>query len=182
MSNSRLELYTPRLALRDLMLADWRTIYALSQEPQVTCYQAWLRLANEEEAYQWVQSAIDHNQRVPRAAYNLAIVTQHNANVIGWLGWGHPSDPTKGDYDFGYALLPRAWGNGYMTEALQAAVTFMFESLGARQIFGVCAQSNQSSARVMQKAGLQLVEQWYDHDRETGADEQYSRYAKDNHQ
>ena len=178
MSNSRLELYTPRLALRDLMLADWRTIYALSQEPQVTCYQAWLRLANEEEAYQWVQSAIDHNQRVPRAAYNLAIVTQHNANVIGWLGWGHPSDPTKGDYDFGYALLPRAWGNGYMTEALQAAVTFMFESLGAQRIFGECVERNQGSARVMEKAGLQRVAQWYECDAETGVREKHLRYTK----
>src|SRR3712207_3840485 len=129
-------------------------IYALSQEPDVTRFQTWLRLSSEEEARQWILNAIDHNQRVPRYAYNLAIVTQHDAQAIGWIGWGRASDPAKGDYDFGYALLPGAWGNGYMTEALQAAVNFMFESLHAELVFGECAESNHGSARVMEKAGL----------------------------
>jgi [ribosomal protein S5]-alanine N-acetyltransferase len=177
-SHTRFQLHTPRLVLRDFIVDDWPMIYALSQEQEVTRYQTWLRLSGEAEARQWVERAINHNQREPRQAYNLAVVTRHDATAIGWLGWGRASDATKGHYDFGYALLPRAWGNGYMTEALQAAITFMFEELGAQQVSGECVEANQASARVMQNAGLQLVAQWYEDDPNTGLREKHSRYAR----
>lgn len=177
MLSSELSLHTPRLVLRDFIVADWLIVYALSQEPQVTRYQTWLRLSSEEEARQWVQNAINHNQHLPRDAYNLAIATHANANVMGWIGWGRTHEPKKGDYDFGYALLPSAWGNGYMTEALQAAIAFMFESLDAQQIFGECAERNYGSARVMEKAGLEPTVEWYEHDTITGINEKHRRYT-----
>ncbi len=177
MSTSEFQINTPRLVLRDFVVADWSLIYALSQHPEVTRYQTWLRLASEKEARRWVQNVIDHNQRVPQRAYNLVIATQHLGTAIGWIGWGRAADSTKGDYDFGYALLPSVWGQGYMTEVLQCAVTFMFESLGAHQIFGECAASNHGSARVMEKAGLHLVAEWYENDAEAGMREKHRRYA-----
>jgi RimJ/RimL family protein N-acetyltransferase len=118
-----------------------------------------------------------HNQLQPRQAYNLAIV--HGQQVIGWIGWGRPADPVLGDYDFGYALLPAAWGQGFMTESLRAACNFMFESLHAKRIFGECAGSNVASARVMEKSGMQLVHTWQAVDAATGAHEEHRRYAID---
>jgi RimJ/RimL family protein N-acetyltransferase len=66
-----------------------------------------------------------------------------------------------------------------MTEALQAACTFMFESLHAQRIFGECAGSNYASARVMEKVGMQLVHTWQEEDAATGASEEHRRYAID---
>ncbi len=112
-------LHTARLLLRDFVEDDAAAIYAMSQEPAVTRYQTWLRLTSSANAREWVQGAMYHNQLQPRQAYNLAIV--HGQQVIGWIGWGRPADPVLGDYDFGYALLPAAWGQGFMTESLRAA-------------------------------------------------------------
>jgi ribosomal-protein-alanine N-acetyltransferase len=168
---------TARLMLRDLVEDDWQAIAALSQAPAVTRYQSWLRLAGPIEAQQWVQRAIHHNQLQPRQAYNLAIVERESQAVIGWLGWGRPSDRTRGDYDFGYALLPRVWGRGYMAEALQAAINYMFGALEAKLVYGECASSNRASARVMEKCGLRLVAQWDEPDPTTGAGETHLRYA-----
>jgi ribosomal-protein-alanine N-acetyltransferase len=172
-----LTLQTARLLLRDFVEADCAAIYALSQEPVVTRYQTWLRLTSEADACQWVQNGIYQNQLRPRQAYNLAVV--HQQQVIGWIGWGFPSDPVLGDYDFGYALLPAAWGQGFMTEALRAACAFMFESLHAKRIFGQCASSNYASARVMEKVGMQLVHTWQEKDAVTGTPEEHRRYAID---
>jgi len=168
---------TTRLILRDFVEDDWQAIYALSQAPAVTCYQSWLRLADPIEAQQWVQRAIHHNQLQPREVYNLAVVEREYQAVIGWLGWGRPSDRMRGDYDFGYALLPGVWGRGYMTEALQAAIDYMFEPLEARLVYGECASRNRASARVMEKCGLTLVAQWDERDPTTGAGETHQRYA-----
>ena len=139
------ERHTARLVLRDLVADDWTTLFAMSQAPAVTRYQSWLRLTTETEAQQWVQRAMQHNQLLPRQAYNLAIVQPDLRAVIGWIGWGRPSDRARGDYDFGYALLPSTWGRGYMTEVLQSAIGYMFESLAANLVYGECASSNRSS-------------------------------------
>ncbi|MEM7537668.1 MAG: GNAT family N-acetyltransferase [Chloroflexota bacterium] len=111
---------------------------------------------------------MQHNQQRPREAYNFAIVQQYSNKTIGWIGWGRPSDLSKGDYDFGYALHPAYWGRGYMSEALQAAINYMSDSLGATCVFGECNVDNQASARVMEKAGMQLVDQWCEQNNETG--------------
>lgn len=172
-------LSTPRLLLRDLMEADWTAVHALSQEPSITRYQTLLRLATEATAKRWVQDAIHHNSLEPRRAYNLAVVRAESGDTIGWLGWGKSEDPTQGDYSFGYALLPAAWGRGYMTEALNEALAFMFESLRAGRIYGECASSNRASARVMERLGMTCVARWQSADAtdKTDKHEEHRRYT-----
>ncbi len=172
-----LMLHTPRLILRDLVEADWRLVYALSQELSVTQYQTWLRLHSMAEAQQWVRNGMKHNALRPRQAYNLAIEHQHQA--IGWLGWGKPTDGTQGDYDCGYALLPSRWGHGFMREALHEALGYMFQTLGARQVFGECASGNTASARVMEKVGMTLSATWSEPNDTTDASEEHRRYTID---
>lgn len=170
------QICTARLLLRDLVESDWRAVGAMSRAPEVTRYQTWLRVGGEAEARRWVQEAIYHNELPERGAYNLAVVLLDAEETIGWLGWGPPSDATRGDYTFGYALLPSAWGRGYMTEALRAAVDYMFDSLAASRVVGECAASNVASARVMEKAGLARVAEWDERDEATGVVERHYRY------
>jgi ribosomal-protein-alanine N-acetyltransferase len=172
-----LKLSTPRLVLRDFIESDWSAIYALSQEAVVTRYQTWLRLSTVAEAQQWVRNAIYHNSLQPRHAYNLAVVYQHQ--VIGWIGWGRATNSEFGNYDFGYALLPTAWGHGFMTEALHAAITYMFQSLDAQRVFGECASMNTASARVMEKVGMTLSATWSEHNKATDEEEEHRRYIVD---
>lgn len=173
------QIRTARLLLRDLVEADWRAVDAMSRAPEVTRYQTWLRVDGEAAARRWVREAIYHNQLPDRGAYNLAVVPLDAEETIGWLGWGAPSDPTHGDYSFGYALLPSAWGRGYMTEALRAAIGYMFDSLAASRVAGECAASNVASARVMEKAGLTRVAEWDERDEATGIVERHYRFAMD---
>jgi RimJ/RimL family protein N-acetyltransferase len=172
-----LTLPTSRLVLRDFVESDWSVIYALSQESIVTRYQTWLRLSTVAEAQHWVQNAIYHNSLQPRRAYNLAVVHQHQ--VIGWIGWGRATNSALGDYDVGYALLPSAWGHGFMTEALHAAITYMFQRLDAHQVFGECASMNIASARVMEKVGMTLSATWIEQNQTTGEEEEHRRYTID---
>lgn len=170
-------LETPRLRLRDFVPDDWPVIFALSRESCVTKFQSWLRLADEEAARQWVGEAIFHNGLLPRSAYNLAVTLKASGQVIGWLGWGKASRPERGELDFGYALLPAFWGRGYMSEALAAAVDYMFRKQQAGIVYGECDSINPASARVMEKAGLRLVAEWSDVDEESGESVAMLRYA-----
>ncbi|MBX3014956.1 MAG: GNAT family N-acetyltransferase [Caldilineaceae bacterium] len=156
-----MDVTTTRLHIRDLSEADWPALHALRTDPAVYRYNHF-GPESEEATRQWIQATMDHNSRSPRLSHNCSIVLQATAQVIGWIGFGRPSaDKAQySDLSFGYALLPAYWGQGYMTEALQALLTFVFTTTSADSIADTCDVRNTGSARVMTKAGLRQVERF----------------------
>lgn len=171
------QIQTARLILRDFVEHDWPAVYTFSSDPAVTRFQTSLPAGTAEQTREWLRHAIFHNSRRPRTAYNLAIVRRGDAAVIGWIGAGRPRDSVLGDQDFGYALNRQSWGCGYATEALRALVAYLFEHGGARKISGECVGANPASARVMEKAGLQLEARWQVPAPASGQPEERLRYA-----
>jgi ribosomal-protein-alanine N-acetyltransferase len=168
-------LETRRLILRDLLECDIPLIYALSREPLVTRYQTWFRLKAKREVQRFLGTLRESNLRRPRVSFNVAIVLKENESAIGWLGFGDDRPP-KVDVGFGYALLPSVWGNGYMTEAVQAMLEFVFSYLAAESVHAHCAESNRASARVLERTGLVLVERRQQRDDDLGIVEEHLHY------
>ena len=76
--------------------------------------------------------------------------------AIGGLGFFGPPDD-HGCVEFGYGLVESARGKGYATEAVSAALEFA-RANGARYAKADTAPDNLPSQRVLEKAGLKLVE------------------------
>lgn len=150
-------LETPRLILRDLAPQDEVAMHLLRSDPAVTRYCEYIASETPAQTRRWLHDTMAHNAAEPRLSYNLAIVRRSDGCVIGWIGIGRAQDPALGELDFGYALRPAFWGQGYATEALVALLGYAFRHLGAARIFGECDAENVASARVMEKAGLRLV-------------------------
>jgi len=55
-----------------------------------------------------------------------------------------------------YLLDSRQWGKGYATEAARAIVEWAFSVPVIRRVWATCDTQNVASARVLEKAGLQL--------------------------
>jgi len=147
---------TDRLLLRDVQLRDEPAMAALRMDPIVTQYNEYILSRTPEEVHQWIVDTMDHNSRVPRFAWNLTIVRHEDGAILGWIGIGHGSEPERGDLDFGYALLPEHWGQGYAPEGLHALLGWCFCHLDIQGIYGECSVRNPRSARVMEKAGMEL--------------------------
>lgn len=148
------QLETKRLILRDLLESDFEAMHKLRSNPDVTRYIDYVESKSVKETRDWIIGTIRQNSLVPRRSYNLVIVRSTDKATIGWIGMGQPSDKTKGDVDFGYAILPEFWGHGFVSEALAAIINFAFVELSASKIFGECHLENLASARVMEKVGL----------------------------
>jgi ribosomal-protein-alanine N-acetyltransferase len=170
-----LKLETERLVLRDLEINDINLFHDMSIEEKITNFQKWFLGKNEYK--QWVEESVDNNNRIPRFAYNLAIILKNNEKAIGWLGWG-TNDLEVRRYDFGYALLPEYWNRGIMAEALKCGVDYMLNELKASIIFGECVAENIGSARVMEKAGLILTKEWEEINNENNKIEKRKEYSK----
>lgn len=56
--------------------------------------------------------------------------------------------------EVGWRLARAAWGHGYATEAAAAALTFGFDTVGAREIVSFTAVANRRSRAVMQRLGM----------------------------
>jgi len=170
-----LKLETNRLILRDFEINDIKLFHDMSIEEKITNFQKWFLGKNGYK--QWVEESIDHNNRIPRFAYNLVIILKNNEKSIGWLGWG-TDDLEIRKYDFGYALLPEYWNKGIMAEALKCGVNYMFKELKASIVFGECVNENIGSARVMEKVGLNLTREWEEINNETNKIEKRKEYSK----
>jgi RimJ/RimL family protein N-acetyltransferase len=171
-----MELHTPRLVLRDWLNDDLPVVYALARDARVTRYQWWLRLHTEEECGRWLAEAIKNNNADPRFAYSMAVVERSTRRTVGWLGWGEAEDPARGEVSFGYALLPELWDRGYITEAVEAMLGFVFETQQRGSVYATCATSNRASARVLEKAGLRLMHRWIRPDEALGLEEEHRYY------
>jgi RimJ/RimL family protein N-acetyltransferase len=84
---------------------------------------------------------------------------------LEWLEIYYETENNKVNYyDIGYRFMPQFWGKGYATEATKAWLKLGFEEMNLQEIIGAAHQENKASRRVLEKCGLQFVEQFMWHD------------------
>ncbi len=77
-----------------------------------------------------------------------------------FLGWFHfrPLDEARPDeVELGYRLRQSAWGQGYATEGSRALIHKGFTELGVQRVVASTDAVQDTSRRVLEKAGLTLV-------------------------
>jgi RimJ/RimL family protein N-acetyltransferase len=60
------------------------------------------------------------------------------------------------DVDIGFAFLPRFWAKGYAYESASAVMAYGKQALGLKRIVAITSPDNQSSAKLLEKLGLQF--------------------------
>ncbi|MEM7128248.1 MAG: GNAT family N-acetyltransferase [Chloroflexota bacterium] len=149
---------TDRLLIRDLEMGDLEEIHAFKSDREANQYTDFAT-DSLAETKAWLEGTIYHNELAPRSSHNCAIVLQETGEVLGWIGFGSAGEGKQawGEIDFGYGLIREHWNHGYMTEALQGMIDFIFAMTDTQSLFGECDANNRASARVMEKSGLSLV-------------------------
>ena len=147
---------TTHLIIRDLELEDLPALLRVSSDPDVVQAMDAYLPPDIAGLQQWLTETIRHNQQQPRVSHNCAIVLKVEGEVIGWIGFGSPDDPTTGDLGFGYALNRAYRNRGFVTEATKAMLAYCFDVIGVQTVIASYKRFNTASGRVMQKAGMRL--------------------------
>ena len=110
--------------------------------PQVTraSIERWLLHYQGENTYKW---AICKKDDPAQVIGDISVVSQ---------------DSQKEMCEVGYILGKKFWGQGLMTEALQAVLRFLLLEVGFKEVQAKYVSLNPASGRVMAKAGMHDLE------------------------
>lgn len=144
-------LTTDRLILRQWRESDLEDFYAYAQVDGVGQMAGWNPHSNLEESREILAQFVA-GKRI------FALV--HDGKAVGSLGidpYSEKNYPELDDYsgcEIGYVLSKDLWGRGLMPEAVQAAITYLFDSVGVDFILVGHFDWNSRSRRVIEKCGF----------------------------
>lgn len=147
-----MELATNRLKLRQWQASDLEPFAALNADPLVMEYfPRTITRAESDDMVERLRAAIAAD------GYGLwAVELTGTGEFIGFVGL----QEVRFDAAFtpavelGWRLAVRFWGQGYATEAAQAAVRFGFDTLGLAELVSFTTRTNQRSQAVMRRLGM----------------------------
>jgi ribosomal-protein-alanine N-acetyltransferase len=108
-----------------------------------------------DEALNFIRK-VNENFKNQTALY-WAITQKHNEKLVGTICLFDFSDEHK-NCEIGYELLPDFQGQGFMQEALERIIEFVFQSLGLETINAFTHKDNQNSTKLLQKCNFEQTE------------------------
>ena len=146
---------TDRLILRLYNEQDFALLREIDSEPAVLRYRS-RKTITPKMTRRFLAFARQSRWEDPRTFFAYAIENRTGKIGMGQCGMAAISekDSREKSVYLWYSLLPRYWGKGYMTEAVQALIQLGFSKFGLAIISAECEPENIASYRVMEKAGL----------------------------
>ena len=144
---------TERLVLRDFTMEDAPAVHRYGSDPEVVRYMPW-GPNTWTETQDFLRRKLDDQRAEPRGYFDLAVTLASSRDLIGGGGI-HITSANRREAYLGYVYRRDVWDRGYATEAARALIAFGFERLGMHRICAYCDVDNITSARVLEKAGMQ---------------------------
>jgi RimJ/RimL family protein N-acetyltransferase len=145
-------LYTPRLCLRKLTMADVLLYYErIGSSAKVTKYMLFSPHRDISESVASIEKALQRYRE--GKCYRFCIALRETDELIGII------EPLRFDErddscSFAYMLAEEFWGQGYGTEVLTAVFDFLFNKMDIKRIEADHMAENAASGAVMRKAGM----------------------------
>lgn len=148
---STLSLSTPRLLLRPLQTSDAAALFAMHADAEVMQYWSstpWTSITQAEE-----KIASDLEELPKGEHLRLALVLRDSGELIGTASLFNFFAQCR-RAELGYVLARSFWGQGYMSEALQALVQYAFEQLDLLRLEADIDPRNLASEKSLLRLGF----------------------------
>jgi ribosomal-protein-alanine N-acetyltransferase len=137
--------------LRQWFGSDAEVLVPLANDPYIARYLSHIfpQPYTRADADRWIREQ-NANETVGQFAIEVG------GDLAGGIGFIIGNGERLGTASLGYWLGRRFWGKGVMSEAVQVATQWAFESLRVRRVWANVMGPNVGSSRVLEKAGYQL--------------------------
>lgn len=113
---------------------------------------------NAESIKKELLELIEEEKLEDRRHYFCCIQLINTQECIGEIGFTIVDENNEKVADIGYFTFPEYWGNGYVTEAMNAIINFAFNKCNISKIIATCYRENAGSEKVMQKSKMKMIE------------------------
>jgi len=145
-------LETERLILRKTQLSDAEQMFNnWASDLEVTKYLLWQTHESIEETKRVLSIWDEKNDDL--TYYHWGIVLKENNEIIGTCG-NFGIHEHHYSTELGYCMSRKYWGQGYMSEAVNAMIKHFFEVVGLNRISARYHPDNIGSGKVMQKCKM----------------------------
>jgi RimJ/RimL family protein N-acetyltransferase len=144
---------TPTLLIRRLQLEDWKPMLEMFTNDQLFVYLDELRIVNEVEVSQWLESDRMAHLTTPNRPFFFGIETQENKTLVGYV-WLHFTDASRLQSYLNIVISPMHHRKGYATEALSSVLEFCFKKIGLHRVTASCDGRNIAGWRLLETIGM----------------------------
>ena len=145
------ELYTPRLYLRAMLVADAEDMFDYAKDPEVSQFLTWD--AHPDVGFTKKYLTYVGQQYRTGNFFDWAVIHRESGRMIGTCGFTcfrYESNAAE----IGYVLHPAYRGRGLATEAVRAIMEFGFLELDLHRIEARYMQENAASRQLMDRVGM----------------------------
>lgn len=143
---------TDRLIIRQFGLQDTVSFYQYRANETVSQFQSWENYTYE-DAEMFVEKQMNHAPNQPGTWFQFALALADSDKLIGDCALNTPlAEPRI--VEIGYTLAPEHQGQGYIHEALQALLDYIFRTLGKHKVIAFTDVRNDKSIRVLERLGM----------------------------
>lgn len=147
-------LETNRLSLRPLRVEDAPQMFMnWASDLDSTHFLTWEPHRSLEDIRDSIK--IRENKYLLYNFYDWGIVIKSTNTLIGTITVVNQDNHIK-MFEIGYVIGKAWWGNGYIPEALDSIVKYLFQSSDVRRIEAKCDIRNQQSRKVLEKCSFTL--------------------------
>lgn len=142
---------TARLTLRPWRDADLAPFAAINADTQVADWLGGPMTREQSDAF----VSREQERMRTQGFCRFALARRGDERLVGSVGLApvHPSLPFEG-VEIGWRLARDAWGQGYASEAAEAAASDAFARFGFEEIVSFTAEANLRSQAVMRRIGF----------------------------
>ena len=139
---------TPRLFLRKPRADDAPVMFAgYAQDPEVVRYLTFRPHRDVKDAQDAIARSLENWDS--GKSHTWLIFRRESEQLIGAISARHDQG-----INFGYLLARPFWGQGFMSEALNAITEWAFAQPSIFRVWAVCDCENDSSARLLERNGF----------------------------
>ncbi|MGJ8760073.1 GNAT family N-acetyltransferase [Polaribacter sp. HaHaR_3_91] len=160
----KFHLETERLLLREFRITDVDGMFELDSNPKVHQYLGKKTIKTKEEAKKMIEFIL--KQYKENGIGRFAVIEKSSGSFIGWSGLKlnkGTKESLNGFQDFidiGYRFIPKYWKKGYGLETAIACLEYGFKTMNLDIIYGAAEIENIGSNKILQKIGLQFVNEF----------------------
>ncbi|WP_297417912.1 GNAT family N-acetyltransferase [Clostridium sp.] len=148
------QIETQRLILRRFEPSDSKYMYKnWATDSEVCKFLSWNPHKDLSETANIIEGWIKEYENADN--YNWVIELKDIGEIIGQISIMQVNEKYS-SCSVGYNISRQFYGNGIMTEALKAIISYLFKEVGMNRIEGRHNTLNPASGRVMQKSGMKF--------------------------